>query len=117
MNLLDIPEAIPCSCYKPPFMADDYIIKDIGVDAAQSRNGEVSFQQCKKCGSHWVKYLYEQEAFSNSGRWFRGILSIEKSNTLTPENTVDYLETLDWYFYGGSFFQGQIRVGKGRLHL
>lgn len=117
MNLFDTKDAIPCSCYEPPFIATDYIIKEIGTDATLSRYGEVSFQQCKKCGSQWVKYLYEQEAFSNSGRWFRGIISKERINTLTPENTVGYLESIDWYFYGGSFFNGQIRVGKGRLHL
>ncbi|KFF74368.1 hypothetical protein HX13_09300 [Chryseobacterium sp. P1-3] len=36
---------------------------------------------------------------------------------ITPENAVEFLESLEWYVYGGSFFDSTGTIGKGALQL
>ena len=68
----------------------------------------------------WVKFqsalTVEYEAFTASGRWFRGILSEKDALTITPENAIAYLESLPWYFAGGSYFQSTGFKTHGKIH-
>jgi hypothetical protein len=34
-----------------------------------------------------------------------------------PENAVEYLESLEWYVYGGSFFESTGTFGQGKLNI
>ena len=36
---------------------------------------------------------------------------------ITPENAVEFLEGLEWYVYGGSFFESTGEFGQGKLNL
>jgi hypothetical protein len=83
----------------------------IGVDNQCGRFGEVSIDQCLFCQHLWLHYFVEYEHLSQSGRWYRGIITEESAQTVTPENAVEILNNLEWHFYGGSYFFG--RFGKG----
>ena len=104
-----------CRCMTPPFNYTDYASEPLGIDETNGRFGEVSVQTCKACGRKWLHYFVEYEAFSKSGRWYRGLVSAEALRSLTPESAVALLESLPWYFYGGSYFQTIGRKGSGRV--
>lgn len=102
-----------CQCMKPPFLHNDFYSQFIGIDKTNGRFGKVSVETCKRCGSRWIVYSVEYEAFSQSGRWYRGLSSPEMIIHLTPEGAVVALEGLPWYFYGGSYFETTGRKGTG----
>ena len=78
---------------------------------------EVSISICQSCGQHWLRYFYEQEAFTASGRWYLGALTPERLSALTADNAKSFFEGLDWYFYGGSYYDGQIGKTSGKIIL
>jgi hypothetical protein len=106
-----------CGCMQPPFYTttfEDY--KIIGTDMTLGRFGYVNIIKCNKCSNLWLHYMVEYESYSNSGRWFRGFIKEEEMADITPENAVDFLNKLDWYFYGGSYFRLTIgKTGKGNV--
>jgi hypothetical protein len=90
-----------CPCFAAP--ATGLItIKELGLD---SRLAEVSVLICQECGQHWLRYFYEVEAFTGSGRWYLGAITPEQFATLAVERAKAVLEGLGWYSYGGSYFQ------------
>jgi hypothetical protein len=89
---------------KPPFHDSDFDSVEIGIDKSNGRFGQVSIKTCRRCTRKWLDYHIEVEAFSESGRWYCGLLSDEAARMLTPEKAIAVLEDLDWYFYGGSYF-------------
>ena len=93
-----------CSCLRPPFNYQDFDSKEIGIDETNGRYGSVTIETCKKCGANWLRYLVEYEAFSKSGRWDRGLIWPERATVIKPETALAELESLDWYFAGGSYF-------------
>lgn len=99
----------------PPFDFMDYDSEPLGIDDTNGRFGEVSVETCKACGRKWLHYLVEYEALSNSGRWYRGLVTAEMLRGLKPESAVALLESLPWHFYGGSYFQTTGRKGSGRV--
>jgi hypothetical protein len=101
----------------PPFHCADFDSESIGVDETNCRFGEVSVETCKTCGSKWLRYLVEYEAFTGSGRWYRGLASPEMLQSLTPERAVAALAGLPWYFYGGSYFKSTGQRGVGPLSV
>lgn len=107
-----------CRCMVPPFDYGDYVSLSLGVDKTDGRFAEVSVETCKACGRHWLRYFVENEAFSESGRWYRGLVGAEVARSVQPEQAPAVLEGLPWYFYGGSFFRSTGRRGSGPLsHL
>lgn len=103
-----------CKCFNPPFNAADYEIREIGNDG---RNAEVSVEICNLCGRRWLRYFYENESFSRSGRWYRGMISDGESLRMTANEAAEYLEKLDWYFLGGSYFDSSGKISKGKIFL
>lgn len=87
---------------------------DLGMD---KHYGEVSVRRCKLCGRHWLHYYYVLEAFSNSGRWYTGIISPETAETVSAENALDILSMLDSYYCGGSYYEGKVSKSKGRPRI
>jgi hypothetical protein len=78
--------------------------------------GEVTVERCKRCGRYWLHYLVEYEYLTAAGRWFRGIISPEAAASMNAASAKKTLETLDWYFRGGSAFGGKvIRTSPGQL--
>jgi hypothetical protein len=108
-----------CRCHNPPFDYRGFVSTPIGIDMTNGRYGEVSSKKCVLCGTKWLHYFVEYEAFTASSRWFQALISDEALATLTPEQAVPFLEQQPWYFLGGSYFQsrGQRSTGKVRADL
>jgi len=104
-----------CRCMTPPFDYRDYDTEPLGVDETNCRFAEVTVETCKACGARWLKYHVEYEAFSRSGRWYRGLVSPDVLSGLTPAQAPAVLAGLPWYFYGGSYFETTGRKGSGPL--
>ena len=79
------------------------------------RYGEVTLLTCVHCGTKWLHYLVEYEAFTASGRWFRAPISEEAIATITPEQAVPFLEQQPWHFLGGSYFRSRGRRSSGAI--
>lgn len=100
-----------CDCFDVAYQnLAEY--KEIGTDKSF---GEISVLVCANCGQRWLKYFYENEAFTASGRWYLGAISSEQLTSLTRENAKRILGELDWYFYGGSYFYGRTGKGSGEI--
>jgi hypothetical protein len=99
----------------PPFYYLDYETEAVGTDGTKNRGGEVTVETCKACGSMWLRYFVEYEAFSESGRWYRGLVTAGQVERLTAEQAPALLESLPWYFYGGSYFRTYGRKGSGSI--
>ncbi len=106
-----------CACFNPPFNFQDFTEKFIGVDETHGRFGDVSVDTCKHCGTRWLRYHVVYEGFSESGRWYRGLVSDEQLAEITPQTAVEFLESLPWRFYGGSYFRTSGRRGEGPVHV
>nr|WP_314491581.1 hypothetical protein [uncultured Chryseobacterium sp.] len=104
-----------CGCEKATQSPSDYRTSIIGTDSTHNRNADVSIVQCKLCQRIWILYTLESEDSPQSGRWFKGIVSKKYLSTITPENAIEYLENLDWYIYGGSYFESTEAFGQGKL--
>jgi len=104
-----------CRCTFPPPRHFDYSREFIGVDETNGRFAEVSIDTCKYCGTKWINYFYEVEGFSKSGRWYRGIIGEEAAATISASNAAAWLEQLDQYMYGGSYFGTEGAYGSGQL--
>lgn len=94
-----------CRCRNPPFHYRDYVSRSLGIDTARGRGAEVTLETCVHCGTHWLKYLIEHEAFTASGRWFRAPVPEAELATLTADTALAFLERQPWHFYGGSFYR------------
>lgn len=78
---------------------------------------EVSLLVCSLCGQRWLRYFYELEAFTASGRWYLGAIPREHAARLTAESAKTTLESISWYFYGGSYYGGKSGKTSGRIWL
>jgi guanosine-3',5'-bis(diphosphate) 3'-pyrophosphohydrolase len=101
-----------CGCMTPPFYHWDFEKRELGVTA---NYGEIQIETCKSCGTKWLRYFWEHEGFTASGRWYKGIIDDTSLPTLKPENCVKYLESLPWYIYGGSYFNTMGKRGSGSI--
>jgi ribosomal protein S18 acetylase RimI-like enzyme len=100
-----------CECLNEPLEFDHYaVLRYIGVDEINGRYGDAALWQCKICGRLWLHYLVEIEGFTGSGYYLMGLITPELSETITPDAAMDYINSLDWHLYGGSYFHGR----KGR---
>lgn len=88
----------------PAFSYRHFETKVLGVDQAIRWSGDVSMDRCKKCGREWLKYLYENEAFTKSGRWYLGLITPEQAQEVTAGTALALLASLSWHFYGGSYY-------------
>jgi hypothetical protein len=63
-----------CGCLDPHAgsYTDFESVRDVGVDKTNGRYGEVRVDRCRSCGRLWLHYFVEYEAFSESGRCYRG---------------------------------------------
>lgn len=106
-----------CGCLTPPFSYLDYDSESLGTDPTNGRYGQVTVETCKACGSKWLRYLVEYESFSESGRWYRGLVTPAMVESLTPEQAPGLLASLSWHFYGGSYFRTTGRRGSGPIRV
>jgi hypothetical protein len=100
-------------------MASDqyHKVRDAGVDTTNGRYGQVEIWQCRICGRLWLRYAVEYEAYSSSGRYFMGLITPEAANALSADGGVEYLNSLEWHLYGGSYFGGEKGRSTGKVHV
>ncbi len=91
----------PCACINHR-QSDLRQIEALGMD---DQFAEVSVLECPKCGQMWLRWFYEDEAISRSGRWFECPISAQNRQKLTAQNALKMLNRKPWRFYGGSYFQ------------
>ncbi|MGU3375548.1 hypothetical protein [Chryseobacterium sp. M5A1_1a] len=108
---------IGCGCEKPTSNYTEYRSSELGIDQTNGRHAEVTIQQCKLCQRIWIRYFVEFEHFTKSGRWYKGIVTKKDRSQITPENAVEFLESLEWYVYGGSFFESMGTIGSGKIRV
>jgi hypothetical protein len=94
-----------CECLQQPMGLNRYThIKHLGIDQTHGRFGAVDVLQCNVCSRYWLQYFIDYEGFTASGRYFMGLITPEIAELLSPDQAVDFLSSLDWHLYGGSFF-------------
>ena len=113
-RLHESPE-LKCRCYTVDARFEIFSSAMIGIDERNGRFAEITIFTCNHCKTKWIKYFAEFESFSKSGRWYRGIISEPDLLEIKPDNAVEYLEKLDWYIYGGSYFPSTGMYGKGKV--
>jgi hypothetical protein len=101
----------------PPFNYQDFDSASLGVDETNGRYGEVTIETCRACGAMWLRYFVEYEWYSESGRWYRGLITQEMLESLKPEQVPELLSSLPRYFYGGSYFRTPGREGSGPITI
>lgn len=106
-----------CICYNPPIFYKDFNSSFLGVDETNGRFATVTIDICKHCKTKWVNYLVEIESISNSSKWYRGVISDEFEIIITPENVIKYLEKLEFYIFGGSYFNSNGQYGSGIINI
>lgn len=106
-------QTAPCGCFASPSYSL-VTTKVLGMDAIYA---EISLLICPVCGQNWLRYFFELEAFTASGRWYLGAIQPEQAACLTAEHARVALEGLSWYFYGGSYFGGRSGRRSGRILL
>ncbi|MBW8522497.1 hypothetical protein K0U91_13390 [Chryseobacterium chendengshani] len=103
-----------CGCEKPGQSSSDYRTSKIGTDKTNERDAEVSVLQCRLCQRIWIIYLVNSK-LPQSEKWFRGIVAKKDLSSIIPENAVQHLENLEWYLYGGSYFESEGTFGEGKI--
>lgn len=96
--------AVDCRCLTPPFHHTDFESREVGVDESAGRFAEVSIEQCRACERKWLRYFFEQEAFSESGRWYRVLISDAEAASVTATTALELMSRRSWHFCGGSYF-------------
>lgn len=81
------------------------------------RFAQVSLLRCPDCDQLWLRYLYEVEAFTASGRWYLGSIEEEQASHLAADDAKAVLEQLRWYFFGGSYYGGRKGRASGAISL
>jgi len=105
-----------CGCEKPNQSSSDYRTSKIESDNSNDNGAEVSVLQCRLCQRIWILYVTNSQ-LSQSERWYKGIVAKKDLSSITPENAIEYLEKLDWYIYGGSYFKSEGTFGQGNINL
>jgi hypothetical protein len=100
-----------------PLSRADFDFSFIGVDQTHGRFGKVHIDTCNHCSRLWLTYEVEYPAFTKSGRWYSGIVPPSVAKIVTPETAVEILEGLDWYLYGGDYFETSGRRGSGTVYV
>lgn len=104
-----------CACEKPTSSYTEFRTSALGVDQTHGKDAGVSIQQCKLCQRIWIHYAFHAALTSESGKWYKGIVSKKNRPQITPENALEYIESLEWYVYGGEIFGNTTAFGAGKI--
>jgi hypothetical protein len=103
-----------CICEAPAARHDCFESTYVGCDQSNGRYADVSLERCTTCVRLWVRYQVEYEGFSGSGRWARGLISADDAEKVTATTAAGYIDRLEWYLRGGSYF-GAARRSSGPI--
>lgn len=85
-------------------------VQFIGTDSAFA---EVSLKQCPLCDQLWLRWFYEEEATTGSGRWLECPITQAERQNLSAPHALDFINSKPWHYCGGSYFGGQVRRVAG----
>ena len=74
-SMADQSQSIQCLCYDAKARYTVFCEQPIGTE--QAHYADISLLTCNYCRSIWLRFLLEYEAFSGSGRYYRGLISPE----------------------------------------
>lgn len=98
-----------CPCFLDPLG----LLGDETYFGSDTNFADVSTLVCSKCGQSWVRYQYENEGISRSGRWFLAAVDGPIERLSAKEQIEDAVE----YWCGGSYFDGTTSLASGPIHL
>ena len=87
------------------------LVRDLGLD---DHLAQVSLLACPECGTYWLRYSYEVEAFTGSGRWFLGTLPARQVLALTVASARETLEEEDCISTGEVILAAELARGRVR---
>ena len=105
-----------CACEDGSARFDRFESKPVGCDAASGLFADVEIWRCRTCGRPWLRYSMEQEGFSGSGRWTRGLVTDAEADAVSAEAASDLLGRLTWRLEGGSYHGGLVSRLSGPLN-
>lgn len=100
-----------CHCLEAP-SEKLVFVRALGSDAYFA---DISLMRCPACGRHWLRYAYELEAFTRSSRWYLGAITEDQLAALNGENARATFRQMEWYYYGGSYFDGAKGKTRGEV--
>jgi hypothetical protein len=107
---------IGCTCINGESNFSDFAeVKYLGLDS--DHYGEVSISTCKNCGRYFVEYFYEHEAFTASGRRFKGLIEKERITNFTPNDALTYLNSIGWHWASGSYYHGNVHKTTAEIKI
>lgn len=112
-NEFDFAMSEPCVCRQKIGLNLNQEL-ELGMD---KNFAEVSILKCPICHYFWLRYFYENEAFTKSGRWYLAPISNQIRNEVNAENAKDTLESMPVYWLGGSYYNGLITQASGPIAL
>ena len=87
------------------------VVKDLG----EHRWAHIDIRRCPLCGAQFLAFFHESEAFRKSGVWYVLPLTAEQLVEVTLENSRETFENAEWYWSGGSFWDGDVHQRSGQL--
>ena len=108
-------QKLGCACEKPTSSYTEFRTSELGTDQTPGIHAEVSIQQCKLCQRIWICYAVKPEGNAPAVRWYKGIVSKKDRPQITSENALAYLESVEWYVYGGEAFENTTAFGAGKI--
>lgn len=105
-----------CACEEGSARFDRFEARSVGRDETSGLFAEVEIWRCRTCGRPWLRYSMEQEAFSRSGRWTRGLITDAEADAVSAGMASDLLGRLTWRLEGGSYHGGLVSRLSGPLN-
>jgi hypothetical protein len=95
---------LDCYCLSSGPVYPDVVEKrSIGTDRTDGRYADVTTFKCGRCNRRWLRYQFENEEISQSGRWTEALIAEATLIHINPENAEKFIEVQDWYIFGGSY--------------
>ena len=105
-----------CACLTAgPRWPDVIDERHIGWDKTDGRFADVTIRRCSRCRRLWLKYLVEREFYTAAGRFAEAPISEADAATMTPEDAPAFLDSAEFYIYGGSHFGHAGHRGSGPI--
>jgi hypothetical protein len=98
-------ERAECPCLeRGPRHPDIIRERDLGRDDTEGRFADVDVIRCARCRQLWLRYQYEIEAFTASGRWYEAVIDEAAAAAMTTEDAYGFIKAAPWRIVGGSFY-------------
>ena len=100
-----MPTHTDCACLeRGPRHPNVVAVRDLGIDESEGRFADVNLIRCTRCRRLWLRYHFEVEAFTASGRWEEAPIDDVTAGTMTAEKAGEFLRAAPWRIIGGSLY-------------